>query len=93
VISLLSLTLCAPVAFAGGSRRGSGSARSRSISPGTGSKSSSSRVHGYTRSNGTRVESHRRTTPEGSFRNNYSTKGNVNPHTGKSGTRVTPRDR
>jgi hypothetical protein len=93
LIAVLGLALCADASFAGGGKgRSSGASRSRSSGPGTGSKSSSSRSSGYTRSNGTHVNSYRRTTPDSSSRNNYSTKGNSNPHTGKSGTRVTPRN-
>lgn len=83
------LTVCAGDTFAG-PPRGSRSGGSRS-SPGTGSRSSSSRVSSYTRSNGTTVGSHRRSTADGNFRNNFTTKGNVNPHTGKAGTRTAPR--
>jgi hypothetical protein len=56
-------------------------------STGTGSKSSSSRVGGYTKRGGTQVAAARRTTPDGNKKNNYSTKGNMNPHTGKKGTK------
>jgi hypothetical protein len=48
------------------------------------------RVRGYTRKDGARVESHRRTSPNKTERDNWSTKGNTNPDTGKRGTR-TPR--
>ena len=47
-------------------------------------------VGGYVRSNGTYVAPHFRSAPDGNFNNNWSTKGNVNPYTGKNGTRVTP---
>ncbi len=47
-------------------------------------------VKGYYRSNGTYVAPHYRSAPDGNFYNNWSTKGNVNPYTGKPGTRVTP---
>jgi tetratricopeptide (TPR) repeat protein len=47
-------------------------------------------VRGYTRSNGTYVAPYYRSAPDGNFYNNWSTKGNVNPYTGKPGTRVTP---
>src|SRR5262249_1612685 len=50
-------------------------------------------VRGYFRSNGTYVAPHYRSNPDGNFWNNWSTKGNVNPHTGKPGTRVTPPSR
>lgn len=48
---------------------------------------SSVRVRGYTkRSTGTYVMSHRRTALDGYKINNWSTKGNMNPYTGKKGT-------
>lgn len=45
---------------------------------------------GYTRHNGTYVRAHRDTNPDHHFGNNWSTKGNTNPDTGKAGTKVTP---
>jgi hypothetical protein len=48
------------------------------------------RVRGYTKRDGTRVESHRRTAPNKTEKDNWSTKGNTNPDTGKRGTK-TPR--
>jgi hypothetical protein len=54
---------------------------------GTGSSSHSHAVRGYTRKNGTHVAAHRQTDPNRTQLDNYSTKGNVNPSTGKSGTR------
>jgi hypothetical protein len=47
-------------------------------------------VHGYVKRDGTYVQPHMRSAPDGNFWNNWSTKGNVNPYTGKEGTRVTP---
>ena len=47
-------------------------------------------VRGYTRSDGTYVAPHMRSRPDGSFWNNWSTRGNVNPYTGKPGTRDYP---
>jgi hypothetical protein len=47
-------------------------------------------VKGYTRADGTKVQGHYRTNPNSTRNDNYSTKGNINPHTGKAGTR--PRD-
>lgn len=44
-------------------------------------------VDPYQRSDGTRVKGHYRTAPDNSFDNNWTTKGNRNPHTGKPGTR------
>ncbi len=43
-------------------------------------------VSGYSRSNGTYVEPHYQTNPNARLNDNYSTKGNVNPYTGKAGT-------
>jgi hypothetical protein len=47
-----------------------------------------SHVRGYARHNGTYVMPHHRSSPDHSFSNNWSTKGNVNPFTGKTGTKV-----
>lgn len=44
-------------------------------------------VKGYTRSNGTYVEPHYRSSPDSNPNNNWSVQGNVNPHTGQEGTR------
>lgn len=43
-------------------------------------------VKGYTRKDGTYVAPHYRSSPDSSVFNNYSTQGNVNPYTGKTGT-------
>jgi hypothetical protein len=43
-------------------------------------------VHGYTKQNGTHVDPHFRTSPDGTKLNNWSHVGNVNPYTGKIGT-------
>jgi len=45
------------------------------------------RVRGYTRSNGTYVAPHYRSSPNSTRLDNYSTRGNVNPYTGQVGTR------
>jgi hypothetical protein len=44
-------------------------------------------VGGYVRQNGTYVQPYVRTAPDGIRENNWSTWGNVNPYTGKVGTR------
>lgn len=44
-------------------------------------------VKGYTKKDGTYVEPHRATNPDNTKVNNYSAKGNVNPYTGKEGTK------
>jgi hypothetical protein len=45
------------------------------------------RVNGYYRSNGTYVKPYYRSDSDRSKLNNYSTKGNTNPYTGKKGTK------
>ena len=47
-------------------------------------------VRGYYRSNGTYVQPHWRSDPDGNFYNNWSTYPNINPYTGAIGTRRTP---
>jgi|ERR1043165_4581653 endonuclease YncB( thermonuclease family) len=44
-------------------------------------------VDSYFRKDGTFVRGHKRTTPDGNVDNNWSTVGNVNPYTGKPGTK------
>lgn len=48
-------------------------------------KISDVKVRGYYRKNGTYVSSYHRTRPNKSKYDNYSTKGNYNPYTGKKG--------
>ena len=43
------------------------------------------RVGGYTKKDGTYVAPHYRTAPNKTQRDNYSSKGNYNPNTGKMG--------
>jgi hypothetical protein len=52
-----------------------------------GSSGGSHRVRSYTKKDGTYVPGHRQTNPDGTKINNWSTKGNVNPYTGKPGTK------
>lgn len=47
-------------------------------------------VKGYYRSNGTYVQPHVRSSPNNTTADNWSTKGNVNPYTGKEGTNNPP---
>lgn len=44
-------------------------------------------VHSYHRSDGSYVQGHYRSDPDGIESNNWSHVGNVNPHTGERGTR------
>lgn len=45
-------------------------------------------VNGYYRSNGNYVQGYYRTKANNTIRDNYSTKGNINPYTGKRGTKT-----
>jgi hypothetical protein len=47
-------------------------------------------VRGYFRRDGTYVRGHYRTNRDNSFYNNWSTRGNVNPFTGRVGTKQPP---
>lgn len=47
-------------------------------------------VKGYVKKDGTYVAPHQKTAPNKTKNDNYSTKGNTNPYTGKKGTK--PRD-
>jgi hypothetical protein len=47
-------------------------------------------VRGYHRKDGTYVRPHMRSNPDGNFNNNWSTIGNINPYTGKLGTKTQP---
>ena len=44
-------------------------------------------VDGYTKKDGTYVAPHYRSSPNSTKADNYSTRGNVNPYTGKVGTK------
>jgi hypothetical protein len=65
--------------------RGTGAASHQST--GTGAKAEHQRVPGYTKKDGTRVAPHERSTKDQTKTNNWSTKGNVNPATGKAGSK------
>lgn len=47
-------------------------------------------VKGYYKSNGTYVQPHMRSSPNGTTADNWSTIGNVNPYTGQKGTNNPP---
>lgn len=72
-VVVLSLALAiAPAAHAKGKGGSSGGSHSKS---------------GYVTKNGTYVAPSRATNPNGTKLDNWSTKGNVNPYTGKEGTK------
>jgi hypothetical protein len=90
VALLLAFSMCLAVPAEAKSRSGTKSYKS---SAGTGSKASSTRVKGHVTKQGKYVAPHRRSTPDKNTRNNWSTKGNTNPYTGKRGTRDAPAGR
>lgn len=51
-----------------------------------GAASAQTYVAPHVRSDGTFVQGHVRSTPNGTRSDNYGTRGNVNPYTGQSGT-------
>lgn len=86
VVMLVAFGL-ASAADAGGRKGSGGSSRIRAAPSGTGSSSRSVSVRGYTKKNGTYVAPAKRSYGDRTQRNNYTTKGNTNPYTGKSGSR------
>ena len=88
-VSALAIALViSGTAFAKGSGGGRASG-GHSSKPVTGSGSSPSRTHvgSYVSNKGTYVASHDRSSKDHTKENNWSTKGNVNPDTGKPGTK------
>jgi hypothetical protein len=86
---LMSLCLASPLfAQKGAGRGGSSRSSSRSAKSSKGTSSSGVvHVRGYTRKDGTYVAAHDRTAPNDTKLDNWSTKGNINPETGKPGTK------
>ncbi len=83
--SLLAMDCWAFDVLAKGGGRGGGGHKG-SYSGGSHSKGGDVSVRGHTRKDGTYVQPHHRKAPNSSKLDNYSTKGNVNPYTGKEGT-------
>lgn len=65
----------------------------RSIGPGFGSNPRSHAVRPHIRRDGRFVPPHRRSNPNREWRDNWSTNPNMNPYTGKDGSRITPPQR
>jgi hypothetical protein len=73
-----ALLFASDIAWARGGRGGGGSSST---------KSSTVHVKSYTTKSGNYVAPHTRSAPNKTQRDNYSTKGNTNPYTGKKGTK------
>jgi len=72
----------------GGSSHHASGGRSHTSASGTGSSHASHAVKGYTTKRGTYVAPHRQSNADSTQRNNWSTKGNANPSTGRAGTKT-----
>ena len=85
---LFAACLLTASAFAKGGGHSSSTYLSGTHSSGhSGSSSGSHSVQGYTKRDGTYVAPAHATNPDGTKSNNWSTKGNINPYTGKPGTK------
>lgn len=81
----ISFSLSIPASARGGHSSPSG--HGTKAATGTGAKGSHEHVNGYTKKDGTVVKEHDRSTKDDTKDNNWSTKGNTNPETGKAGTK------
>jgi hypothetical protein len=77
-LALAVLLVLSPTAFAKGKSHAAKSS----------SHSGHVAVRGYSTKRGTHVEPHHRSAPNRTQRDNWSAKGNVNPDTGKRGTKA-----
>ena len=75
LIALLVALFASPLAY------------SKSPYGGNQGNSKTTNVSGYTKKDGTVVAPYQRTTPNGTQRDNWSSKPNYNPNTGKEGTK------
>ncbi|SFE47823.1 hypothetical protein [Paracidovorax wautersii] len=95
LILIAAMSLCAIASAKGhggggshyGSHGSSSHGGSHSSHAGTSSIGSSHSVSGYTRKDGTYVAPSHATNPNQTAHDNWTTKGNTNPYTGKDGTR------
>lgn len=84
----VAAVVSSPNAYAG--KSGGTSSRSSSSGVGTGSNPSSKGVSGYSKKDGSYVAPHQRSTRDSTKDNNWTTKPNTNPYTGKEGSKVIP---
>lgn len=91
LILIAALAVCSAAAAKGGGGHGggghSGGHSGTHSSYSNSSSGSSHSVSGYTRKDGTYVAPSHATNPNGTKHDNWTTKGNVNPYTGKEGTK------
>ncbi len=92
-ITLLTLTLISSAAWASNEAESVEKNHPRSLSAhpaDADEKYNSSYVRGHKTKNGAYVKGHRRSKPDHNFSNNWTTKGNDNPYTGKDGSKAMP---
>ena len=89
ITALVIALVISGTVFAKGSRggRSHGGGHSAKVATGSGSSVSRSHVHGYPSNKGKFVADHYRSRKDQTKSNNWSAKGNVNPDTGKPGTK------
>jgi len=87
IIVLAAFVALGSSAFARGGSGHSSGGHSSSSSHSSGYPTGSHSTSGYTKSNGTYVAPSHATNPNSTKADNWSTKGNVNPYTGKPGTK------
>ena len=83
LIAVFTILLLLPTFSLAKGSRGGGSSRSSG-----GSHSGHVAVRSHTRKTGTQVSPHHRSGPNRTQSDNWSTRGNVNPDTGKPGTKT-----
>lgn len=86
VVMAIALTGIAE-ARGGGGRGGSRGGHSGGRSYSSGKSGGHVSVKGYVKKNGKYVSGYKRTSADKTKVNNFSTRGNVNPYTGKEGTK------
>ena len=85
-LTISAVMFCSFLAVPDANARSSKSA----YGPGTGGKSASTGVRAHVTKQGVYVPPHQRTTPDKTINNNWSTKPNTNPYTGKEGSKTEP---
>jgi hypothetical protein len=90
IAAVLAGIISSPALAQYGSNRGSshGNSGYGGYGYGTGSSSQSHQNSGYYNSRGTYVQPHRQTNPNGTQYDNYNSRGNYNPYSGRYGTRT-----
>lgn len=84
LVAIIATVLSANAQFNYGSSYGTSTYGTSSY----GVNTNSAYVNGYTKSNGTYVQGHYRSSKNSTNHDNYSTSGNYNPYTGSAGSRA-----